>query len=170
MEHIPAGSVVTLLAKTASKSAVDNEPVTQPYHQVPPNQYREVQDHISKLLRKGVIQESSHAYASPIVLVRKSDGSIMLCVDYGKLNHKTRKDALPLPHIDENFDALRGAQYLSTLDLASGYHQVAVEESDRHKTAFATPFGLYEFPRKPIGICNGPATFQRLMQATINKS
>ncbi|KAL6485918.1 hypothetical protein MHYP_G00053100 [Metynnis hypsauchen] len=147
---------------------VDNEPVTQPYRRVPPNQYREVQNHISKQLRKGVIQESSSVYASPIVLVRKSDGSIRMCVDYRKLNHKTKRDAFPLPRIDESFDALRGAQYFSTLDLASGYHQVAVEESDRPKTAFATPFGLYEFLRMPFGVCNGPATFQRLMQATMN--
>ncbi|XP_048849544.1 uncharacterized protein LOC125719208 [Brienomyrus brachyistius] len=146
----------------------DDDPVTQPYRRIPPTQYGEVKEHISKLLSKGVIQESSSAYASPIVLVRKADGSLRLCVDYRRLNQKTKKDAFPLPRIDESFDALRGAQYFSTIDLASGYHQVAVEEHDRHKTAFSTPFGLYEYLRLPFGVCNGPATFQRLMQATMN--
>lgn len=147
---------------------VDDTPVTQPYRRIPPNQYKEVQEHISKLLRKGVIKESESSYASPVVIVRKSDGSIRLCVDYRKLNLKTKKDAFPLPRIDESFDALQGAQYFSTVDLASGYHQVMVDERDRHKTAFTTPFGLFEYLRMPMGVCNGPATFQRLMQATMN--
>ncbi|RXN06967.1 Retrovirus-related Pol poly from transposon [Labeo rohita] len=85
----------------------DDIPVNQPYRRVPPNQYQEVREHITKLLKKGVIQESVSAYASPVVLVRKADGSLRLCVDYRKLNAKTRRDAFPLPRIDESFDALR---------------------------------------------------------------
>ncbi|KAI3358312.1 hypothetical protein L3Q82_014755, partial [Scortum barcoo] len=96
---------------------VDDVPVTQPYRRIPPNQYKEVQEHISKLLKKGIIQESESSYASPVVVVWKSDGSIRLCVDYRKLNLKTKKDAFPLPRIDESFDALRGATYFSTIDL-----------------------------------------------------
>ncbi|KAJ7990685.1 hypothetical protein DPEC_G00302960 [Dallia pectoralis] len=147
---------------------IDDAPVTLPYRRIPPTQYQEVKEHISKLVRKGVVQESSSSYASPVVIVRKTDGSIRLCVDYRKLNQKTRKDAFPLPRIDESFDALQGANFFSTIDLASGYHQVAVDECDRQKTAFATPFGLFEYLRMPMGVCNGPATFQRLMQATMN--
>lgn len=90
-----------------------------------------------------MIQESSSSYASPIVLVRKSDGSLRLCVDYRRLNLKTQRDTFPLPRIDESLDALSGAKFFSTIDLASGYHQVAVHEKDRHKTALTTPFGLY---------------------------
>ncbi|KAI3351186.1 hypothetical protein L3Q82_005611 [Scortum barcoo] len=146
----------------------DDVPVTQPYRRIPPTQYSEVREHIGKLLKKGIIQESSSAYASPIVLVRKTDGSLRLCVDYRKLNAKTRRDAFPLPRIDESFDALRGAKFFSTIDLASGYHQVAMHERDRAKTAFTTPFGLFEYVRMPFGVCNGPATFQRLMQATMS--
>lgn len=146
----------------------DEVPVTQPYRRIPPTQYREVREHIAKLLKKGVIQESTSAYASPIVVVRKPDGSLRLCIDYRKLNAKTRRDAFPLPRIDESFDALRGAKFFSTIDLASGYHQVAMSERDRPKTAFTTPFGLFEFLRMPFGVCNGPATFQRLMQATMS--
>lgn len=120
----------------------DDIPVTQPYRRIPPTLYSEVREHIGKLLRKGVIRESSSAYASPIVLVRKTDGTLRLCVDYRKLNSKTRRDAFPLPRIDESFDALRGAKFFSTVDLASGYHQVAMHERDMGKTAFTAPFGL----------------------------
>lgn len=146
----------------------DDTPVAQPYRRIPPTQFEEVKEHISGLLRKGVIQESSSSYASPIVLVRKADGSLRLCVDYRKLNSKTNRDAFPLPRIDESLDALGGAQVFSTIDLVSGYHQVAVHEKDRHKTAFTTPFGLYEYHRMPFGLCNAPATFQRLMQAVMS--
>lgn len=147
---------------------VDDVPVNLPYRRIPPNQYTEVKEHISKLLKKGIIKESCSSYASPVVVVRKTDGSIRLCVDFRKLNQKTRKDAFPLPRIDESFDALQGAKFFSTIDLASGYHQVAVKEHDQHKTAFTTPFGLYEYLRMPMGVCNGPATFQRLMQTAMN--
>lgn len=146
----------------------DDSPISQPYRRIPPTQFEEVKEHISGLLRKGVIQESSSSFASPIVLVRKADGSPRLCVDYRRLNSKTKRDAFPLPHINESLDALGGAQVFSTIDLASGYHQVAVHEKDRPKTAFTTPFGLYEFRRMPFGLCNAPATFQRLMQAIMS--
>lgn len=90
---------------------VDDVPITQPYRRIPPTQYSEVREHITKLLQKGVIKPSSSAYASPIVLVRKTDGNLRLCVDYRHLNAKTKRDAFPLPRIDESFDALQGAKF-----------------------------------------------------------
>ena len=143
-------------------------PIAQPYRRIPPSQFEDVRQHIQELADKGVIRPSSSPYASPIVIVRKKDGSIRLCVDYRKLNAITRRDAFPLPRIDETLDAIGGASFFSTLDLASGYHQVAMHEDDQEKTAFTTPFGLWEFKRMPFGLSGAPATFQRLMQSSMN--
>lgn len=142
----------------------DDVPVRQRYRPIPPSEYEEVKQHINQLLEAQIIRESSSPYASPIVLVRKKDGSLRMCVDYRQLNSKTRKDAFPLPRIDESLYALAGARWFSTMDLASGYNQVPVSEADRPKTAFCTPFGLFEWNRMPFGLCNAPSTFQRLMQ------
>lgn len=142
----------------------DEVPMRQRYRRIPPAEYDAVKTHIHQLLESQVIRESCSPYASPIVLVKKKDGSLRLCVDYRQLNRKTRKDAFPLPRIEESLDALSGACWFSTLDLASGYNQVPVEEKDKCKTAFCTPFGLFEFNRMPFGLCNAPSTFQRLME------
>lgn len=142
----------------------DDIPVRQRYRRLPPSQYDVVKTHIQELLDQGVVKPSCSPYSSPIVVVEKKDGSIRLCVDYRQLNAKTRKDAFPLPRIEESLDALTGASLFSTLDLASGYNQVSVAERDRAKTAFCTPFGLFEFQRMPYGLCNAPGTFQRLME------
>ncbi|XP_065325766.1 uncharacterized protein LOC135932296 [Pelmatolapia mariae] len=143
---------------------LDDIPVRQRYRRIPPSDYEVVKEHINQLLGAKVIRESSSPYASPIVLVKKKDGSPRMCVDYRQLNNKTRKDAFPLPRIEESLDALTGARWFSTMDLASGYNQVPVTEEDRPKTAFCTPFGLFEWNRMPFGLCNAPSTFQRLMQ------
>lgn len=143
---------------------LDDVPVRQRYRRIPPSDYDMVKAHINQLLDSQIIRESCSPYASPIVLVKKKDGTLRLCVDYRQLNAKTRKDAFPLPRIEESLDALTGARWFSTLDLASGYNQVPVTERDKAKTAFCTPFGLFEWNRMPFGLCNAPSTFQRLMQ------
>lgn len=83
------------------------------------------------------------------------------------MNSITRKDAYPLPRIDATLDILAGSQWFSTLDLLSGYWQVEVEETDREKTAFCTTEGLFQFRVMPFGLCNAPATFQRLMDLVL---
>lgn len=122
---------------------LDDAPVRQRYRRIPPSEYELVKTHINQLLDAQIIRESCSPYASPIVLVKKKDGSLRMCVDYRQLNAKTRKDAFPLPRIEETLDSLTGARWFSTLNLASGYNQVPVSESDRPNTAFCTPFGLF---------------------------
>jgi hypothetical protein len=107
---------------------MNDDPVVQPYRRIPPIQYEEVKNHIKKLIENKIIRESTSPYASPIVLVRKKDNSLRMCVDYRKLNCKTYKDAYHLPRVEESFDALSGSKYFSTMDLTSGYNQVAMEK------------------------------------------
>lgn len=144
------------------------EPISQPHRPIPPCDFQEVRQHLQDLLARGVIVPSHSPYAAPIVVVRKKDGSIRLCVDYRRINGKTVKDAYPLPRIQETFDLLVGSSYFTTLDLASGYHQIAMSPEDQEKTAFTTPFGLFEFTRMPFGLSGAPATFQRLMNGVMS--
>ena len=131
---------------------------------IPPDRRREVQKLLDEMLTSKVIEHSKSPWASPIVLVRKKDNSLRFCVDYRKLNTVTHKDAYPLPRID---DTLAGSKWFSALDLLSGYWQVEVAEGDRQKTAFCTMEGLFEFRVMPFGLCNAPATFQRLMDLVL---
>ena len=145
----------------------DSPPIRQPVRRMPPYRREEARKLLSEMLAKDVIQQSSSPWASPIVLVRKKDGSIRFCVDYRKVNGITRKDAYPLPRVDDTLDTLSGSKWFTTLDLISGYWQVELEEKDREKTAFCTPDGLFEFKVMPFGLCNAPATFQRLMDMVL---
>lgn len=123
-----------------------------------------VRKHIQELLDTGVIRESESPFSSPIVVVRKKNGTVRLCIDYRKLNLQTIKDAYALPKLEDTFSALSGSQWFSVLDLKSGYYQIEVEETDKSKTAFVCPLGFWEFNRMPQGVTNAPSTFQRLME------
>ena len=101
------------------------------------------------------------------MLVTKKDGGTRLCVDYRRLNDATVKDTYPLPRIDDTLDMLAGKQWFSTLDLASGYWQVSLSQEARVKTAFTTHSGLFQFKVMPFGLCNAPATFERLMERVL---
>ena len=142
-------------------------PVRQSVRRVPPQRRDEVRNLLSEMLERGIVEPSTSPWASPIVLVRKKDGSTRFCVDYRRVNDITRKDAYPLPRIDSTLDTLHGSQWFTTLDLLSGYWQVEVDEADRPKTAFCTTEGLYQFKVMPFGLCNAPATFQRLMDLVL---
>ena len=123
-----------------------------------------IENTVEELLRSGKIRPSNSPWASPVVLVRKKDGTLRFCIDYRSLNDVTVKDAYPLPRIDDALDYLNGAKYFSTLDLASAYWQVAMDPDSVDKTAFATHIGLYEWLVMPFGLSNAPATCERLME------
>ena len=123
-----------------------------------------VEEQVKEMLQYEVIEPSSSPWASPIVLVKKEDGTWRFCIDFRKLNEVTCKDAYPLPQVNDLIDTLSGHKYFTTLDLASGYWQVPVEKSSQEKTAFVTPGGdIYHFKRMPFGLANAVPTFQRLM-------
>ena len=127
----------------------------------------EVARQLKSMQEAHVIQPSSSPWSSPVVMVRKKDGSHRFCVDYRHLNAVTKSDTYPLPRIDDLLDQLGRCKYFSTLDLASGYWQIRVAADSREKTAFVTPQGLYEFLVMPFGLTNAPAVFQRLMQKVL---
>ncbi len=101
------------------------------------------------MLASGTIEPAEGPWASPVVLVKKKDGTMRFCVDYRRLNEATRKDAYPLPRIDDSLDTLAGSRWFSTMDLVSGYWQVSMAPEDREKTAFSTHRGLFQFTAAP---------------------
>ena len=143
-------------------------PLRQPARQMPFVLREQVDQLVEEMMQQGVVVPSASPWASPVVLVRNKDGGMRFCVDYRKLNRATKLDEYPLPRIDDTLDMLSGAQHFTTLDLASGYWQVPVDQASQEKTAFITHSGLYEFRKMPFGLVNAPATFQRLMQVVLS--
>lgn len=145
----------------------DPSPFRQRSRRLAPADIKDVRKHLQELLCTGIIKESRSPYASPIVIVRKKNGTIRMCIDYRLLNSRTVPDQYTTPCIDEALDSLSGSKWFSVLDLRSGYYQIAMAEEDKEKTAFICPLGFFQFERMPQGITGAPATFQRLMEKTV---
>ncbi len=143
-------------------------PIKQRPRRVPMAFAGEDREAIQKLLDQGSVRPSTSPWASPLVLVRKRDGSVRPCVDYRAVNAVTTKDAFPLPRTEDCLDAVAGASIFSTLDITSAYNQIPVREADIPKTAFVTRQGLFEYCTMPFGLTNAPATFQRAMEIALS--
>ena len=143
-------------------------PIRQPPRRIPLSKLKDAEEEIQNMASSGVIEPSYGPWSSPVVLVKKKDGSTRFCVDYRKLNDVTIKDSHPLPRIDDTLDALSGAKIFSVLDLRSGYWNVKISDKDKPKTAFSIPgSGLWQFTKMSFGLCNAPATFVRLMEKVL---
>ena len=145
----------------------DSRPIKQIPRRIPQVMRGEVEKIIEEMKLQGVIEESHSPWVSPAVMVKKKDGSIRFCVDYRKLNAVTKKDSFPLPRIDDILDQFSGYLWFTTLDLKSGYWQIKISPEDKEKTAFSIGSGLWQFTVMPFGLCNAPATFERLMEKVL---
>ncbi|MCP4477845.1 MAG: hypothetical protein GY818_07115, partial [Planctomycetaceae bacterium] len=128
-----------------------------------PEKHLAADQQVQAFLELGLIEPSFSPYSSGIVMVKKPDGSQRLCVDYRKLNDVTKKDRYPLPHIKDTLDSIGNARFFSSFDMGNAFHQVPIRPEDREKTAFVIPGGFFQWKYMPFGLCNAPATFQRLM-------
>ena len=142
----------------------DKEPIKCRPYPLPHALREEVKNEVQKMINLDIVETSSSPYASPVVMVRKKDGSVRFCCDYRKLNQVTVADAEPIPDQEEIFSKLARDKYFSKIDLTKGYWQVPLTDEAKPLTAFITPDGLYQFKAMPFGLVNAPASFSRIMR------
>lgn len=138
----------------------------RPYR-LAPIEREKVKEIVEDLLNKKIIKESNSSFASPMILVKKKDGSDRMCIDYRALNKLIEKDRYPLPLIDDQIDKLGNSTYYISIDMKNGFYQIPISSNSTKYTAFVTPDGHYEFVKMPFGICNGPSVFQRAITKAV---
>jgi len=145
----------------------DARPIRQS-PRIPLMSAREAEDEIlDEMLLSGVIEPSTSSWVSPVCLVKKKDGTYRFCIDYRCVNAVSKKDAYPIPNIQDALDNLRGAKYFATFDLLSGYWQLGMSERAKERSAFCTRRGLFHFTRMPFGLSGAPGSFCRLMSRVL---
>lgn len=164
-EKLPRGKPADREVTHEIRIEEGSKPQSRPPYKLSPAERDEVEAQIADLLSQGFIRPSCSPYGAPVLFVPKKDGRWRMCIDYRALNKQTIKDRYPLPRVDELLDRLGGNKYFTKLDLASGYHQIAMKNNSVERTAFRTHMGHYEFLVMPFGLTNAPATFQRLMNS-----
>ena len=162
-----AEDLMSLPPEREVEFSIDLVPGSQPISVAPysmsPLELRELKSQLEELLQKHFIRPSVSPWGAPVLLVKKKDGTMRLCIDYRQLNKVMIKNKYPLPRIDDLLDQLRGVTVFSKIDLTSGYHQIRIKSSDVSKTAFRTRYGHYEFLVMPFGLTNAPAVFMDYM-------
>ena len=143
---------------------VSDQPVRTKQYPLPFSMTETIKDETEKMLEMGIIEPSQSPYISPVVLVKKSDQSIRFCIDFRNLNKLTVFDAEPIPNPDEIFSKLANCKYFTKIDLSKGYWQIRLTEDSKEKTAFGTPYGLFQFRKLPFGLVTAPANFSRMMR------
>lgn len=144
------------------------KPIRRKQYPLPHSQSDVVQEEIDSMLELGVIERASSPYSSPILLVKKKDGTMRFCVDFRELNKHVQFDAEPMPDVDSMFAKLTHARFFSKLDLTKGYWQISMKDSDKCKTAFQAPSGQYQFCTMPFGLKTAGAVFSRTMRQILN--
>ena len=149
---------------------IDSEPFKERFWRIPPPLLEEVHTSLWDMLDAGAIHPSQSPWCNTVMLVRKKDGTLHFCVDFRQLNAQTKKDLYPLPRIQEALESMAGAAHFSSMDLKSRFWQVKMVPRSQPYMAFTLGnLGFYEFTQMLFGLCNMPATFQRLMQNTLGK-
>lgn len=168
-DYLSATEVVTHTINTPRCT----KPINIRPYRLPWAYQEEIEKQIKEMKNNNIIRDSKSPFNFPLVVVKKKNldstgkPKLRICVDFRKLNEVTENEAYGLPNLLEILESLGASKYFSTLDLASGYHQINIDPADIHKTAFSTKSGHYEYVRMPFGLSSAPATFTRAMKSVL---